>query len=132
MIKSQRDGIEKCKLIEDDKGMGIDKILNNSSSRNRGIIIAHPYCIAHIIYNVILMSASALILQHITQHSPHIAWCTHIMSVIRQKGESQNGGNKKAKQAKFSEKRTFLTPWGVRNVLFSKNLACFAFLLPLF
>ena len=62
MIKSQRDGIEKCKLIEDDKGMGIDKILNNSSSRNRGIIIAHPYCIAHIIYNVILMSASALIL----------------------------------------------------------------------
>ena len=32
-------------------------------------------------------------------------------SVIRQKGESQNGGNKKSKHAKFSEKRTFLTPW---------------------
>ena len=31
-------------------------------------------------------------------------------SVIRQKGESQNGGNKKSKHAKFSEKRTFLTP----------------------
>ena len=31
-------------------------------------------------------------------------------SVIRQKVESQNGGNKKAKHAKFSEKRTFLTP----------------------
>ena len=30
-------------------------------------------------------------------------------SVIRQKGESQNGGNKKAKYAKFSKKRTFLT-----------------------
>ena len=32
-------------------------------------------------------------------------------SVIRQKGESQNGGNKKSKHAKFSEKQTFLTPW---------------------
>ena len=31
-------------------------------------------------------------------------------SVIWQKGESQNGGNKKIKSAKFSEKRTFFTP----------------------
>ena len=31
-------------------------------------------------------------------------------SVIRQKSESQNGCFKKTKQAKFSEKRTFLTP----------------------
>ena len=31
-------------------------------------------------------------------------------SVIRQKGGSQKGGNKKAKQVKFSEKQTFLTP----------------------
>ena len=31
--------------------------------------------------------------------------------VIRQKSESQNGCFKKTKQAKFSEKRTFLTPW---------------------
>ena len=31
-------------------------------------------------------------------------------SVIQQKGESPNGGNKKAKHTKFSEKRTFLTP----------------------
>ena len=30
--------------------------------------------------------------------------------VIRQKGESQSEGYKKAKDAKFSEKRTFLTP----------------------
>ena len=30
-----------------------------------------------------------------------------ISSVIRQKGESKNGGNKKAKHAKFSEKWTF-------------------------
>ena len=32
-------------------------------------------------------------------------------TVIRQKGESQNGCFKKAKHAKFSEKRTFFTPW---------------------
>ena len=63
-------------------------------------------------------------------------------SVIGQRGESQNGDNKKANHAKFSEKRTFLTPWyardtfshvrayhGVRNVCFSENLTCFAFLL---
>ena len=30
-------------------------------------------------------------------------------SVIRQKGESQNGGNKKTKHVKFPEKQTFLT-----------------------
>ena len=34
----------------------------------------------------------------------------HNTSVIRQKDESQNGGNKKAKHAKFSERRTFPTP----------------------
>ena len=33
------------------------------------------------------------------------------MSVIRQKGKSQNGCFKKTKQAKFSEKQTFPTPW---------------------
>ena len=31
-------------------------------------------------------------------------------SVIRQKGESQNGCFKNTKHAKFSEKQTFLTP----------------------
>ena len=31
-------------------------------------------------------------------------------SVIWQKGESQNEGNKNTKHAKFSEKRTFFTP----------------------
>ena len=31
------------------------------------------------------------------------------LSVIRQKGESQNGDEKKTKHAKFSEKQTFLT-----------------------
>ena len=53
------------------------------------------------------------------------------LSLITQKGESQNGGNKKAKYAKFSEKRTFLTcayQW-VRNVRCLENLVCFPFLL---
>ena len=39
-----------------------------------------------------------------------------ISLVIRQKGKSQNGGNKKAKHAKFSEKGTFLTPWYTHDV----------------
>ena len=38
-----------------------------------------------------------------------IAINTFSSLVIGQKGESQNGGNKKTKHAKFSEKRTFLT-----------------------
>ena len=32
------------------------------------------------------------------------------MSVLWQTGESQNGGKKNTKYAKFSEKRTFFTP----------------------
>ena len=32
------------------------------------------------------------------------------VSVIWQKGESQNGGNKNTKYAKFSEKRMLFTP----------------------
>ena len=35
---------------------------------------------------------------------------TSYASVIRQKGESENGCFKKTKHVKFSEKRTFLTP----------------------
>ena len=34
-----------------------------------------------------------------------------ISSVIRQNGESQNEGNKKTKNAKFSKEWTFLTSW---------------------
>ena len=73
-------------------------------------------------------------------------------SVIRQKGEPQNGCFEKKKHAKFSQKRTFLTAWyghtkrsyilkqtcsfqllvcayqGVRNVRFSENLEWFFFL----
>ena len=58
--------------------------------------------------------------------------------VIRQKAESQNGGNKKTKHAKFSEETDIFSPLihtrkcvyqGVRNVRFSGNLAYFVSLL---
>ena len=39
-----------------------------------------------------------------------ICYCVNKSSAIRQKGESRNGCYKKTKHAKFSEKRTFLTP----------------------
>ena len=47
--------------------------------------------------------------------------CNWITSVIRQKGESQNGYFKKTKHAKFCEKRTFLmcAYQEVRNVCLS-------------
>ena len=59
------------------------------------------------------------------------------MSVIRQKGKSQNGCFKKTKHAKFSEKTNIFYPLictqmcvyqGVKNVCFLENLACFVFL----
>ena len=60
-----------------------------------------------------------------------------VSSIIRQKGESQNGGNKKTKHVIISEKRTFLTPFDAHTYvshvfIFSEHLACFVFLLPPF
>ena len=64
-------------------------------------------------------------------------WKRHTMSVIKQKGESQNGCFKKAKHVNISEKinisylliRTGACAYqGVRNVCFSEILACFTFL----
>ena len=55
------------------------------------------------------------------------------------KSESHNGGDKKTKHIKFSEKTNISYPLirtlkcaykGVRNVYFSENLACFDFLPP--
>ena len=52
-------------------------------------------------------------------------------SIVRQKGESQNGGNKKTKETKFSKKINISYPLirthtcvyqGVRNVSYSENL----------
>ena len=61
------------------------------------------------------------------------------LSVIKPKGESQNGRFKKTKHAKFSEKKKhFLTPYPpvtyvyayqeVKNIRFLENLMCFVFL----
>ena len=58
------------------------------------------------------------------------------LSVIRQKGESQNGSFKKTTHAKFSENEHFLPPDththvgvpGGKKVRFSENLTCFVFL----
>ena len=47
-------------------------------------------------------------------------------SAIRQKGESQNRGNKKTKHSKFSEKLLFLTPWDT-CVYVSWGKKCFFF-----
>ena len=72
---------------------------------------------------------------------PATAWVYFPMntsSVVRQKGESQNGGNKKQTTRNFPKNKHFLPPdthisyQRVRNVRFSKNSACFAFLLPPF
>ena len=61
-------------------------------------------------------------------------WFRFKALVIRQKGKFQNGCFKKIKHVKFSEKRTFLTPWyaqiylrirGQEIFVFLQNLACF-------
>ena len=52
-----------------------------------------------------------------------------ISSAIRQNGESQSGCYKKTKHTKFSERRTFLTPWvsgGKKYLYFGKSgVVCF-------
>ena len=55
------------------------------------------------------------------------------LSVIRSKGESQNGCFKKTKHVKFFEKQIFFTPLirtrrGLKSVRFLENLTCFVFL----
>ena len=50
--------------------------------------------------------------------------------VNKAKGESQNGGNKKTKYAKFFEKNEHFLPPDAQNVRFSENLVCFGLLLP--
>ena len=81
----------------------------------------------------------------ISKKSKYVFLLFHISSVIRWRGESQNGCFKKTKHGKFSKKRTFLTPLyvsehflppythrcayqEVRNVRFQENLTCFVFL----
>ena len=47
----------------------------------------------------------------------------YLLSLIRQKGESQNGCFRKAKHAKFSEKQIFLTPWHAHVRVFQEKKA---------
>ena len=57
-------------------------------------------------------------------------------SIIREKGESQNGCFKKTKHAKFSAKTNTFTPWyahvcayqGIKNVCFCGKFGVFCFL----
>ena len=52
---------------------------------------------------------------------------TVILSVIRQKDESQNGCFKKTRHVKFSEKRTFLIAWYVHVRVRVRGLEMFVF-----
>ena len=45
-----------------------------------------------------------------------------LLLVIWQKADSQNGGNKNTKHAKFSEKRTFFGKFGVLCIVFTSVL----------
>ena len=61
--------------------------------------------------------------------------CSNTSSVIRQKVESQNGGDKKTKHTKYLKKQTHLTPWYAhipvgKKCFFSENFVCFVFLWP--
>ena len=72
--------------------------------------------------------------QAIVQHHFHYQFAINFYksSVVRQKGESQNAYFKKTKHVKFSEKRSFFTPWhacisgGKKWSFFGKfDLLCF-------
>ena len=61
-------------------------------------------------HNVTKVKGSKEINRIKNKHKEQVFCLPHISSVIKQKGESQNGCFKKTKHAKFSEKRIFLTP----------------------
>ena len=46
-----------------------------------------------------------------TKHRYNVTVILEYLSVLGQKSESQNQGNKKAKHAKFSKNEHFLPPW---------------------
>ena len=64
------------------------------------------------------------------------ATCTKSSSlIIKQKDKSQNGGSKKTKHAKFSQKtnmHTYICVSEGKKCFFSGNLECFVFLVPSF
>ena len=71
------------------------------------IFLVEPYKIATIIKCKLVILIFFMVLS--VKFCKMLEFLNHILSVIRHKGESQNGCYKKTKHAKFSEKRTFLT-----------------------
>ena len=78
----------------------------------------HSICLPLYIFTALYVYRSSFSLEHILRVVPG-SWMIRIynknknnhLSVISQKGESQNGCFKKTKHATISEKRMFLTPW---------------------
>ena len=67
------------------------------------------------IHNLFRNSFNATYFFHLWSNNWGVCRCfltmrSIISSVIKQKGKSQNGGNKKTKQAKFSKKASLLLP----------------------
>ena len=63
--------------------------------------------------------------------------CSNTSSVIRQKVESQNGGDKKTKHTKYLKKQTHLTPWYAhipvgKKCFFFRKFCVFCFLMTSF
>ena len=79
----------------------------NGFMRLDAIFVYHRFLpIQHFLTYKSFAHCTFLLIYHLfLSASTFITW-----SVIRQKGEFQNGCFKKTKHAKFSEKRTFLTP----------------------
>ena len=81
----------------------------------------HSICLPLYIFTALYVYRSSFSLEHILRVVPGF-WMTRIynknknnhLSVISQKGESQNGCFKKTKHATISKKPTFLTLWYAR------------------
>ena len=78
----------------------------------------HSICLPLYIFTTLYVYRSSFSIEHILRVVPGF-WMTRIynknknnhLSVISQKGESQNGCFEKTKHATISEKWMFLTPW---------------------
>ena len=72
------------------------------------IKLTEQKCYSDINMTIWVWISSLIFLHAVTYHIYNniSSVCNNILSVIRQKGESQNGCFKKTKLAKFSEKRT--------------------------
>ena len=87
-------------------------------------IVACPVCFIVTTFNDLLNWILSLILMSSLLISTIGCMICYHSSVIRQKGESQNGCFKKTKHAKYSEKQTFFTPW-YAHVRTGSGVLCF-------